>query len=214
MTSRLTPMNRFFCMQPARCAPRSPMSQMLSARKPASRSRRNTDRPERYVTRSPVARGRRSLLPQIWIIPIACRSLAQQPGRAVRPQPALRAGSPGLAVTPETLLETMLREDIKIGTSTPKADPSGDYAFAVFARAEAVKAGSRKTLEQRRSSSQADRRALRDPQAAASMAGTWRKDVPTSSSLTAPVRWWRNARMPGNRLSPCRSLFRWAPTTA
>jgi len=56
---------------------------------------------------------------------------------------------PGLAVTPETLLEIMLREDIKIGTSTPKADPSGDYAFAVFARAESVKGGSRKTLEQK-----------------------------------------------------------------
>lgn len=56
---------------------------------------------------------------------------------------------PGLPVTPETLLETMLREDVKVGTSTPKADPSGDYAFAVFAMAEAVKAGSRKALEQK-----------------------------------------------------------------
>jgi molybdate transport system substrate-binding protein len=56
---------------------------------------------------------------------------------------------PGLSVTPETLLETMLRDDIKLGTSTPKADPSGDYAFEVFARAEAVKNGSRRTLEQK-----------------------------------------------------------------
>jgi molybdate transport system substrate-binding protein len=56
---------------------------------------------------------------------------------------------PGLSVTPETLLETMLREDIKLGTSTPKADPSGDYAFAVFVKAEAVKGGSRKALEQK-----------------------------------------------------------------
>ena len=56
---------------------------------------------------------------------------------------------PGFAVTPETLLETMLREDVKIGTSTPKADPSGDYAFEVFAKAEFVKAGSRKILEQK-----------------------------------------------------------------
>jgi molybdate transport system substrate-binding protein len=55
----------------------------------------------------------------------------------------------GLSVTPATLLETMLREDVKIGTSTPKADPSGDYAFEVFARAEAVKGGSRKVLEQK-----------------------------------------------------------------
>jgi ABC-type molybdate transport system substrate-binding protein len=56
---------------------------------------------------------------------------------------------PGLAVTPETLLEVMLRADIKLGTSTPKADPSGDYAFAVFARANAVRSGSRNILEQK-----------------------------------------------------------------
>jgi molybdate transport system substrate-binding protein len=56
---------------------------------------------------------------------------------------------PGLSVTPDKLLETVLREDIKLGTSTPKADPSGDYAFEVFARAEAVKNGSRKILEQK-----------------------------------------------------------------
>ena len=56
---------------------------------------------------------------------------------------------PSLAVTPETLLDTMLRDDVKLGTSTPKADPSGDYAFAVFAKADAVKAGSGKTLEQK-----------------------------------------------------------------
>ena len=56
---------------------------------------------------------------------------------------------PGLSVTPETLLETMLRDDVRLGTSTPKADPAGDYAFAVFARADAVQGGSRKTLEQK-----------------------------------------------------------------
>ena len=55
----------------------------------------------------------------------------------------------GLSITPATLLETMLREDVKIGTSTPKADPSGDYAFEVFARAEAVRGGSRRVLEQK-----------------------------------------------------------------
>jgi ABC-type molybdate transport system substrate-binding protein len=56
---------------------------------------------------------------------------------------------PGLSVTPETLLDTMLHGDVKLGTSTPKADPSGDYAFAVFAKADAVKSGSRKALEQK-----------------------------------------------------------------
>lgn len=54
---------------------------------------------------------------------------------------------PDLAVTPATLLEQMLRPDVKVGTSTPKADPSGDYAFEVFAKAEALTAGARSTLE-------------------------------------------------------------------
>jgi len=56
---------------------------------------------------------------------------------------------PGLAVTPDNLLERMLSVDVKLGTSTPKADPSGDYAFEVFGKAEAIKAGSRAALEQK-----------------------------------------------------------------
>lgn len=56
---------------------------------------------------------------------------------------------PGLSVKPETLLETMLRDDVKLATSTPKADPAGDYAFAVFVKADALKSGSRNILEQK-----------------------------------------------------------------
>ena len=56
---------------------------------------------------------------------------------------------PGLAITPESLLDAMLRDDVKVGTSTPKADPSGDYAFEVFAKAEALKTGSRAALEKK-----------------------------------------------------------------
>jgi ABC-type molybdate transport system substrate-binding protein len=41
----------------------------------------------------------------------------------------------------------MLDPHIKLGTSTPKADPAGDYTWAMFARAESVRAGSRATLE-------------------------------------------------------------------
>ncbi|MGQ3284198.1 MAG: substrate-binding domain-containing protein [Bosea sp. (in: a-proteobacteria)] len=54
---------------------------------------------------------------------------------------------PGVTATPETLLERMLDTGLKLGTSTPRADPSGDYAFQVFARAEAVKPGARAALE-------------------------------------------------------------------
>jgi ABC-type molybdate transport system substrate-binding protein len=50
-------------------------------------------------------------------------------------------------VTSETLLDRMLDPHIKLGTSTPKADPSGDYAFEVFRKAEAVQPGARPVLE-------------------------------------------------------------------
>lgn len=48
---------------------------------------------------------------------------------------------PGLAVTPDTLVATLLRPDVKLGTSTPRADPSGDYAFEMFERIERTGAG-------------------------------------------------------------------------
>jgi ABC-type molybdate transport system substrate-binding protein len=54
---------------------------------------------------------------------------------------------PGMKVTSENLLAQMLDPNVKLGTSTPKADPSGDYAFEVFQKAEAAKPGARKALE-------------------------------------------------------------------
>ena len=50
---------------------------------------------------------------------------------------------PGVEVSSETLLNVMLDEGTRLGTSTPKADPSGDYAFELFDKtdhAEALKA--------------------------------------------------------------------------
>jgi len=54
---------------------------------------------------------------------------------------------PGLRVDSANLLERMLDPNVKLGTSTPKADPSGDYAFEIFAKAEALKPGARAALE-------------------------------------------------------------------
>ncbi|MGE5146764.1 MAG: molybdate ABC transporter substrate-binding protein [Candidatus Eiseniibacteriota bacterium] len=54
-----------------------------------------------------------------------------------------------VAATTDTLLDAMLDAKIKLGTSTPKADPSGDYAWALFAKAEALKPGARATLERK-----------------------------------------------------------------
>ena len=52
-----------------------------------------------------------------------------------------------LKLTSATLLDVMLDPAVRVGTSTPKADPSGDYAFALFAKAEAFKPGARAALE-------------------------------------------------------------------
>ncbi len=53
----------------------------------------------------------------------------------------------GISATTATLLDVMLDPKIRLGTSTPKADPSGDYAFALFAKTEALKAGAKAILE-------------------------------------------------------------------
>jgi molybdate transport system substrate-binding protein len=55
--------------------------------------------------------------------------------------------APGVDATPDSLLDTMLRPGVRLGTSTPKADPAGDYAWALFRRAEALRAGSFAALE-------------------------------------------------------------------
>jgi molybdate transport system substrate-binding protein len=56
---------------------------------------------------------------------------------------------PGLAVTSDTLLDRMLDPEVKLGTSTPKADPSGDYAFEAFRKAEAMRPNARSALEKK-----------------------------------------------------------------
>ncbi|WP_372942133.1 molybdate ABC transporter substrate-binding protein [Shewanella sp.] len=45
-------------------------------------------------------------------------------------------------VTSDNLLSTLMDTNIRLGTSTPKADPSGDYAWELFQKAETVKKGS------------------------------------------------------------------------
>jgi molybdate transport system substrate-binding protein len=57
--------------------------------------------------------------------------------------------APGVDATPETLLERMLDPGVKLGTSTPKADPSGDYAWQLFEKAEKVRPGAFATLDKK-----------------------------------------------------------------
>jgi len=54
---------------------------------------------------------------------------------------------PSLEITADTLLARMLDPVVRLGTSTPKADPSGDYAWEVFRKADAVQPGSFARLE-------------------------------------------------------------------
>lgn len=56
---------------------------------------------------------------------------------------------PGLRVDSESLLDVMLDPAIKLATSTPRADPSGDYAFEVFRKADRMKPGARAALEKK-----------------------------------------------------------------
>jgi len=56
---------------------------------------------------------------------------------------------PGLELESASLLKFMLDPDTKLGTSTPKADPSGDYAFDVFRKADAIKPGAKAVLEKK-----------------------------------------------------------------
>jgi ABC-type molybdate transport system substrate-binding protein len=55
--------------------------------------------------------------------------------------------APGVEVTTDTLLDRMLTPEIRVGTSTPKADPSGDYAWQVFEKAEKLRSGSFAALD-------------------------------------------------------------------
>jgi ABC-type molybdate transport system substrate-binding protein len=54
--------------------------------------------------------------------------------------------SPKLDVGSASLVERLLDPSVKVGTSTPKADPSGDYAFAMFERIDQQRPGAYKTL--------------------------------------------------------------------
>jgi ABC-type molybdate transport system substrate-binding protein len=52
-------------------------------------------------------------------------------------------------LTTANLLERMLDPAVKLGTSAPRVDPAGDYAWQVFARAAAVRPGAYETLSEK-----------------------------------------------------------------
>ena len=69
------------------------------------------------------------------------------PVRAFARNTLCALAGPGVKLAPATLLDAILDPKVKLGISTPKADPSGDYAWQLFANAEKRKAGSQKVLE-------------------------------------------------------------------
>jgi ABC-type molybdate transport system substrate-binding protein len=54
--------------------------------------------------------------------------------------------APGVDVTAQTLLDCLLDPRLVLATSTPVTDPLGDYTWAVFQRADAIRPGSFETL--------------------------------------------------------------------
>lgn len=54
---------------------------------------------------------------------------------------------PNLALDQANFLDRLLDPAVRIATSTPGSDPLGTYSWEVFARADALKPGSRATLE-------------------------------------------------------------------
>jgi len=56
---------------------------------------------------------------------------------------------PDVAQNGRDALGLLLDPALKLGTSTPRADPSGDYAWEVFARADKVRPGAYATLDAR-----------------------------------------------------------------
>ncbi len=56
------------------------------------------------------------------------------------------AAKPSVGLTEADVLDRMLSPDLRLATSTPVNDPGGDYALAVFKRAEALRPGAEKAL--------------------------------------------------------------------
>jgi molybdate transport system substrate-binding protein len=52
-----------------------------------------------------------------------------------------------VGLTTANMLDRLLDPAVRVAISTPGADPGGDYAWAVFDRAEAIRAGARTALE-------------------------------------------------------------------
>jgi molybdate transport system substrate-binding protein len=56
---------------------------------------------------------------------------------------------PKVGLNEANFLDRLLDPAVKLGTSTPKADPSGDYTWVMFRRAEAIRPAAYATLDRK-----------------------------------------------------------------
>jgi molybdate transport system substrate-binding protein len=56
---------------------------------------------------------------------------------------------PKIGLTEANFVDRLLDPAVKLGTSTPKADPAGDYAWAMFRRIDALRPGSYPILDKK-----------------------------------------------------------------
>ncbi len=78
----------------------------------------------------------------------------QREGRATRVVMFVRNSLCGFAVPKiglktQNFIERLLDPAVKLGTSTPKADPGGDYTWAMFHRIDALRPGSYQILDKK-----------------------------------------------------------------
>jgi molybdate transport system substrate-binding protein len=57
--------------------------------------------------------------------------------------------APRVGLTQANFVERLLDPGVKLGTSTPKADPAGDYTWLMFHRADAIRPGAYAILDQK-----------------------------------------------------------------
>lgn len=77
---------------------------------------------------------------------LADKGIATQPVVLARNRLCAKA-LPEFGLTTENFLERLLDPKVGLGTSTPKADPGGDYAWLLFAKVEKIKPGAQAMLE-------------------------------------------------------------------
>ena len=80
------------------------------------------------------------------------QAIAQERGLQIRPfarNTLCALAQPKLEVSSQTLLVRLLDRDVRVGTSTPGADPSGDYAWELFGKAEKLQPGAGERLKKK-----------------------------------------------------------------